>query len=283
MAVLRLLFQEFSAGFGTLTSILSAGEENMKIILSVFCIIIVLMCSREIEAHKAHGPQNEMTNAAMDGNIDEVKKISARNPELVNKMDNAGFLPLNCAVDSGNMAVVEYLLNKGAKVNEKDSDEEAPLKIAVMRGDKEITKLLISKGADVNIKDQKGWTPLHKAASYGYKYLVDLLISKGAQTNSKTKEGESPIDVLVCSGTTLNKDILKTLLSYNSDVQVQSIIELAMNGRWNIVKTILSHQARRFSYVILIILIAPVIRIYYQRAGRRNKDEEDKKVAHYFS
>ncbi len=143
----------------------------------------------------------------MSGNVSKVKMLLDENPQLVHQVD-AGFTPLIRAVARGQKAIVELLIDRGAKINEQVGESEAyfvessPLQAAVFYGYKDIAELLISKGADVSFRDTIGKTPVYAALNgIGDKReILALLISKGASVNGKIQsEGTCPKGAL-CDG-----------------------------------------------------------------------------------
>ena len=57
------------------------------------------------------------------------------------------------AVQHGDVALAETLLNRGADPNAEGLDAESPLILAARSGHLELVKLLLDKGADVNAED----------------------------------------------------------------------------------------------------------------------------------
>ena len=52
-------------------------------------------------------------------------------------------------------------------------------------GDLAGVQVLLDKGANVNAKDDEGFTPLHQAAEWGHIEIVELLIASGAYVNAQ--------------------------------------------------------------------------------------------------
>ena len=123
------------------------------------------------------------------------------------------------AARSGDVSVVQTLLNTGIDVNKKNEDGWTPLHIAASKNHKTIVELLIENGAEINSLGetssifiwQGGFTPLHYAAVNGHKEIVELLINKGANVNAKTDDGLTPRDWAIKRNHT---DIVDLLRSY---------------------------------------------------------------------
>lgn len=106
------------------------------------------------------------------------------------------------AAESGDLSIVQTLINTGIDVNQKNEDGWTPLHIAASKNHREIVELLIDNGADINSTGnpsfiftwQGGFTPLHYATVNGHKEIVVLLINKGADVNAKDNSGSTPLD-----------------------------------------------------------------------------------------
>lgn len=87
--------------------------------------------------------------------------------------------------DSGSLAAVKLLIDKGMDVNYAIDAEDATgytaLMFAVRWGKIEVVKFLISAGADVNAKGKEDSTPLGIANEEGYSDIAKLLRDSGAK------------------------------------------------------------------------------------------------------
>ena len=58
--------------------------------------------------------------------------------------------PLHCAAKNGSLALVKYLLDKGAKADALCADDSAPIHYAASRGAHQVVHELVRHGAQVN-------------------------------------------------------------------------------------------------------------------------------------
>jgi ankyrin repeat protein len=100
-----------------------------------------------------------------------------------------GLLPL--AAISGDIGVIEYLLQNGINPNERTDESFTvpnshclPLHLAAEWGHVDTVNLLLHYGADVEAKDSSGATALEKASSAGHSAVANLLKAQITATPS---------------------------------------------------------------------------------------------------
>ena len=118
-------------------------------------------------------------DSAVYGDFEEVKKLLAQDPALVNARDEYGFTPLHGVAGEDQCEMAEYL---------------------------------IAHGADVNAKNDNGITPLHLAA---YPEMVTLLAKHGAMLEARENGGGTPL--LVMSENPEALDCMQELLQLGAD------------------------------------------------------------------
>jgi len=160
---------------------------------------------------------NPLVAAAMRDDLEDVKArvmMGAR----VNSRDRSysGISPLHAAVESGDLEMIQFLLDRGAKPNIRDYQKRTPLMMMDEDAIPEIFDLLIRYGAKVNLVDKEGNTALHHLAEYGGKAeIIRLLISHGADVRSLNKERQTALAV---ASENNDPENVKALLEAGSDV-----------------------------------------------------------------
>jgi ankyrin repeat protein len=99
--------------------------------------------------------------------------------------------PLMMASLKGHVALARELIARGADVNKPGW---APLHYAATSGQLEIMELLLENYAFIDAESPNGTTPLMMAAMYGSTAAVKLLLDAGADTTMKNKLGLTAID-----------------------------------------------------------------------------------------
>lgn len=146
-----------------------------------------------------HGAEQDIYVASARGNVARVRELLDAHPDLLDSFAPDGHIPLGLAAFFGQGAVVQLLLERGAKVNvsSRNAQKVTPLHGSVSRGDIESSKLLLDKGADVNARQERGFTPLFSAAGAGKIELMQLLVERGADVNALTDDSKTAYDIAV--------------------------------------------------------------------------------------
>ena len=135
--------------------------------------------------------------ASATGKINNILRLLARDPQLVNAYAEDGFQPLGLASFFGHLEVAEYLVKAGAPVNSQSRNglKAAPIQSAAAAGYADIVNMLLKHGADPNVREQGGYTPLHAAAQNGDKEMIRILLYGGADLSPKSDDGKTPLDL----------------------------------------------------------------------------------------
>ena len=137
--------------------------------------------------------ESPLSKAALQGNLDELKTLLAKEEANINAKDALGRTPLHMAAFYGQLQATELLISSGAKINARDNVGMTPLHAAVLSGGRKEVELLLNKGADIGAKSDTSQTPLHLAASTGQPKLSKFLIEKGADPQDKDADGKTPL------------------------------------------------------------------------------------------
>jgi formylglycine-generating enzyme required for sulfatase activity len=177
-----------------------------------------------------------LTIAAADGHVAIVDMLL----DAGAKIEGATSLsPLRLAADKGQSEVVRLLLRRGAKVDVADSDGWTALMWASRGGHLAIVEALLASGADINrtIID-KGANALHLAAQNGHLPVVRALIARGAAVDAVEARGATPLHLAVNRG---HPEVVQFLLDHGADQNARlnsgtTTRELAENGNPLVVK-----------------------------------------------
>ena len=184
---------------------------------------------------------------------DEEKEIRRLLPMVQNSPDliNAGSKPpIFSAVEQGQLKVVKFLLDHGARVDVRPAGSPSlgrtPLLAAASTGQKAIAELLLANGADIKARDNMGLGALHLAAEKGFLTVAELLIARGAEVNAVDNDGDTPLHSAARSG---QPEMESLLIKHGAEVNARdnrgrTALSLAAEGKHlEAVKVLLAAKA----------------------------------------
>ena len=164
----------------------------------------------------------EFLSSALVGNLGKLKElvadgmdVNAQAPE-----QGSGFVhgttALHLAVSGNRLAMVSFLMSKGANPGIKNAGRVTPLHQAAEKGYAAITKALLKADSGVVAtfaKDAKGRTPLHLAVvSDGD--TVTALLEAGADVHMKDNDGRTPLQYGKSKADAKGLAVLTSFLDY---------------------------------------------------------------------
>lgn len=153
------------------------------------------------------------------GDLADVRRQLARQPELVHGPAGAKLKPLHQAILRKQPAIVALLLESGADVNAPDSSNRSPLHLAVERADAALVKSLLARQADPSGRDRTGWTPLHHAAARNLVDVARVLLEGGANPNFLSELGGTPLHEAAAGA---GAEMVRLLLTHGTNPAIRS-------------------------------------------------------------
>jgi ankyrin repeat protein len=159
--------------------------------------------------------------ACWDGHVDVATVLlTAGNADLNRLSGRDGNTPLLCAIAARSIDMARVLLKHGARVGTKASDDDTqPLHQAAITGQAALCELLIERGAYIDAPDHEDNTPLHYAATAGHVRVVKTLLVEGADASAVTESGLTPLHWASHRG---HDGVIKLLLASGVDVNAEA-------------------------------------------------------------
>ena len=150
-----------------------------------------------VEEILAHHGALDVFEAASLGKIDRVRAILARDPGAIDAHSADGFTPLHLAAFFAQPAVMELLLDQGARVDAVSTNamKLRAIHSAAAANSLDAVTLLLARGAEPNTHQHGGFTALMAAASNGNLAMVSALLAKGADPSLATADGARAVDL----------------------------------------------------------------------------------------
>jgi uncharacterized protein len=145
--------------------LLAAREPSPKVALA-----LVEFAQTDVEARNAKD-ESPLMLAALKGQQDLVARLIQRDAD-VNK---PGWAPLHYAATTGQVAIMQLLLENYAFIDAQSPNGTTPLMMAAMYGSTAAVKLLLDEGADPMMKNALGLSALDFARRASRPDAIELL------------------------------------------------------------------------------------------------------------
>jgi Ankyrin repeats (3 copies)/Ankyrin repeats (many copies) len=133
----------------------------------------------------------------------ELLRLSGADPNVQRFEGNT---PLHSVACSGNVEMVQVLLDLEADVNIRNNRSESPLNYLPqgslyygvperLRSLANIARLFLDRGADINAQNNVGWTPLYAATDGEKIEIIRVLLERGADVGAEDKQGRTPFSL----------------------------------------------------------------------------------------
>ncbi len=104
-------------------------------------------------------PAQTLAEAAQQGSSEQARRFLAAGADPNTPDSKFGVTPLSWAAMQGEVALVQLLIEKGAKVNQPNKDGSFPLHCAAFLGQDTVVETLLQSGANPTTRTQRGYTP----------------------------------------------------------------------------------------------------------------------------
>lgn len=143
----------------------------------------------------------DIFEALRKGDIEAVKVLVEKSPQILDSRDSDGMTPLHHAARDGNAVLVDYFIDKGAKIEIQNNQGKTPLHLAATFDRKDAVAALVKRGAALETRDPYGRTALVLCArERGGVATASILLDAGADVNAPDKFDETAIGLAAWRG-----------------------------------------------------------------------------------
>ncbi|KXH68953.1 hypothetical protein CSAL01_09196 [Colletotrichum salicis] len=144
---------------------------------------------------------------------------------LVNTKDLSWRTPLNEAVSTVYLPIVEMLLRHDAQIDAQTRKGQTPLYLSILQDHPIVAEFLVKKGANLQILNtNKRWTALHLAALIGSLDIVEMLINHGADVNAQDRQVYTALYFALQEGHGGIADCLKTNRAITQQLNSEAVM-----------------------------------------------------------
>lgn len=177
--------------------------------------------------------------AAYNNQLDALKLFPE---EFVAKItDNQGDTPLMVASGSGNLKIIEYLLQIGCDPHQRNNIGENAATFAAENGQLDTLKFLDKEGIDLTVVNTRGENTLIFAAKNGHVACVSYLLERGIPVDLKDNQGKTAFQRALEASRFEIADLLVTQSTANEIDQ--ALIDAVKRGDLASVQWLVGHGA----------------------------------------
>ncbi|MAP21746.1 MAG: hypothetical protein CL589_02675 [Alteromonadaceae bacterium] len=169
----------------------------------------------EIDVNAALPDDSRLLAWAIETQTPALVDLLLENGAKVNIAGGNRFSPLIQACRYGNSTVINALLQKDANVQNAIEDGTSAFHLCAASASGDTLARMIKAGAEINATNTYGQTPLMFAANAGNVNNLTLLLDAGADINQQTQEGYSALFFAIKS---LHLDAVKAAIARGADV-----------------------------------------------------------------
>ncbi len=149
----------------------------------------------------------------------KLAKILIKDCLTANSADISGVTVAMSAAETGNLEMLEYLVDLGANVEDEDKMGNTLMMFAAKGGNVDVIKFLEKKNINIHKPNVTGDTPFIQAAIYEKTDALIYLAAHGADINHQNEDGDT---ALILAATEGDEEVVETLISLGVDITIKN-------------------------------------------------------------
>ncbi len=222
----------------------SGDEQNSPLMIAIESnqdTIAQLLIELNADVHLENSAgDTAMHKAAAIGQTHTMQLLKNRQADI-DALNYSGMRPLHAAVQSENVASIDYLVDQGSPFNHPLEDL-SPLHLAIRESKPNALNYLIAMGADINAQTQSDKnTPLHDALEANDEVAITLLMENKADLTLKNTSGRTAVDLIIQKN---QADLFVGLLTSNQlkDTLGDALRTIAQHGSQDCFDMLIEHM-----------------------------------------
>ncbi|VDM24105.1 unnamed protein product [Hydatigera taeniaeformis] len=182
------------------------------------CVILLLLHHSPVDVfnRRLHTP---LMRAAMKGHEEVVRHLLNNHATFTSQLNEKKETALTLGCRSGNVEVVQLLLDRASPLEDRSAELYYGLREAVALSHAEVVKVLLQHGSDVNHSDDTTSPVIFLAVTSGTVAILNLLIAEGADLEKVNAQGYTPLMKATAMG---RKDMVDALLAAGMLLEFQN-------------------------------------------------------------
>lgn len=178
------------------------------------CLVVLLRHGAIMSIEDAKG-DTAVHLAAWAGHVESLSTLLAHGADVDWLSGRDGYSPLWCAISAYQIDAARLLLKHGARVSLRSASgtRMMPLHQAAVTGQSAMCELLLDRGAQVDCVDDDLNTPLHYSAAAGSVSSIKVLLRSGADIEARQIHGLAPVAWACHKG---HIEVLEVLIGYGA-------------------------------------------------------------------
>ena len=210
----------------------------------------VLMCKILLDHGAQLGDRDAESKTALQlacerGHADVVELLLGQSK--MKPTDHSLVGALYAALEYGHVQIAQTLIDKGLKPKKIKKESHKPITLAAKSGNLDMVELVIQEKCAIKDKNEHDWNALHFASHHGHHRVVERLILKDLSVKATTTKRETPLILAAKGG---HFGVVEILLRHKASVSSKDVYDqqpihhAIRSGSLDVFNLLILHGAR---------------------------------------
>lgn len=205
----------------------------MRALISI--VLFIFIANSIFAGEISQGEQDVFITAIQNNDVKKAEELLKGNPAFIRaRIAQSDCPPLQLAVRTDDLALVELLLKYGADVNETTKIGHTALRAALPCKNEALIKLLIEKGANPMARENNGFSVFDAALFGKHPVAIRAMLDSG-KVLPNDRNPSSGKSAVIEAASTANKEVLEELIAKGGDVNLKSLTRDITALHWAVI------------------------------------------------